>query len=418
VGRASNKLTVKYCERKDLAPGLYGDGSGLYLQVSAFNTKAWVFRFMIAGHARKMGLGEFKRLSLAEARKKAQAAYAQVVDGIDPIEARNAVKAAQATERAKFMSFEDCAKQCIGDRAQGWKYGLESKHGKQWISTLETYAYPVIGKLSVDKIDLALVLKVIKPIWQDKTETASRVRQRIEIVLDWAKVHGHRTGDNPARWKGFLDQILPAPSQVSPVQHFAALPYADLPDFMTKLRQRDSISARALEFTILTAMRTEATTGAKLSEIDLDSATWTIPAARLKGKKGKVKRDLVIPLPERAVQIIKDTPSDGTFVFMGGKAGKGLSNAAMSELLKGMIDPSEATVHGFRSTFKDWATEQTEYPLELSEFALAHTVSGKVEAAYRRGDMIEKRRRLMEDWATYCEGRKISGDNVVKIGAR
>jgi len=411
MGRASNKLTVKYCE-KDLDPGLYGDGGGLYLQVSAFNTKAWVFRFMIRGRARKMGLGDFGRLSLAEARKKAQAAYAQVVDGIDPIEARNVVKAAQAAEQAKFMTFKQCAEQCILDRAPGWK---NDKHAKQWAATLKTYAYPVIGKLSVADIDLALVLKIIKPIWQDKTETASRVRNRIEIILDWAKVHGHRSGDNPARWKGFLDQILPAPSQVSPVKHFAALPYADLPDFMTKLRQRNSISARALEFTILTAMRTEATTGAKLSEIDLDSATWTIPAARLKGKKGKVKRDLVIPLPARAVQIIKDTPSDGAFVFMGGKAGRGLSNAAMSELLKGMIDPSEATVHGFRSTFKDWATEQTEYPLELSEFALAHTVSGKVEAAYRRGDMIEKRRRLMEDWATYCEGGTVSGDNVISI---
>jgi integrase len=405
MGRGVNKLSVKFCDKKDLDAGLYGDGNGLYLQVSAFATKAWVYRYMIRGRARKMGLGDYERVPLADARKKAQAAYGQVVDGIDPIDARNAVRAAQAAEQAKFRTFEECAREVIADRALGWKGGLESKHGKQWVATLETYAFPVIGKLSVADVDLPLVLKIIKPMWAEKTETADRLRNRIEIILDWAKVHGHRSGDNPARWKGFLDQILPATSVVSPTENFPALPYKDLPEFMAKLRQRNSISARALEFTILTAMRTGSVIGAKLNEIDLQAAAWVIPGASLKGRKGTIRKDHIVPLPARVIKILRDLPSESDFIFPGGKEGAGLSNMAMAELLDGMgYKPELATVHGFRSTFKDWAMEMTDYPHEMSEIALAHKVSNKVDAAYRRGDMLAKRRKLMDDWAAYCGG--------------
>lgn len=418
MARPSNKLSVKFCEKK-LAPGLYGDGNGLALQVSAFETKAWVFRYMIRGRARKMGLGDYERLSLAEARKKAQAAYAQVVDGIDPIDARNAVKASHAAEQIKFMTFRECAILCIADRAQGWKGGADSKHGQQWLATLETYAFPVIGKLSVADVDLAMVLKIIKPIWQDKTETADRVRNRIEIILDWSKIHGYRTGDNPARWKGFIDQILQAPSVVSPTENFPAMPYRQLGDFMKQLRARNSISARALEFTILTAMRTGSVIAAKWSDVDLDGATWTIPAATLKGRKGAVRKDHVVPLSTRAVALLRDLPRESEFVFPGGKAGMGLSNMAMAEFLDGMgFPPNVATVHGFRSTFKDWAMELTEYPHEMSEIALAHKISDKVDAAYRRGDMLAKRRRLMDDWAAYCEGIVYKDSNVVQMRDR
>jgi integrase len=399
MGRVGNKLSVKFCE-KALEPGLYGDGNGLYLQVSAFKTKSWVFRFMIRSKARKMGLGDFDRVSLADARKKAQTAYGLVVDGIDPIVARDALKASQAAQQAKVITFKQCATLCIADRAKGWK---SERQAEQWTSSLARYAYPVVGHLPVGEVDLALVLKIIKPIWNTKTETASRVRNRIENVLDWAKVHGHRSGDNPARWTGFIDQVLPAREQVSPVEHYPAMPYADLPKFMVKLRANVSVSARALELTILTAMRTGATIGATLPEFDLEKALWTIPGERLKGKKGTGRRDLVIPLVPRAVEFLKKVPNEGEFIFPGGKTGKGLSNAAMDQLLKGMGYPgSVATVHGFRSTFKDWATEQTDYPTDLVEYAYAHTVPDKTEAAYRRGDMLQKRRQLMTDWAHYC----------------
>jgi integrase len=408
MARPNNKLS-SLLVKKDLPPGLYGDGGGLYLQVSVQKTKAWVFRFTRAGVPRKMGLGpvsvkaDDKRITLADARQKAAAARSLLIDGLDPIEARNALRTAQAAEQAKLMTFQQCATQCIADRAQGWKGGMESKHGKQWVATLGSYAYPVIGRLSVAAIDQGLVLKIIKPIWQDKTETADRVRNRIEIVLDWAKVHGFRTGDNPARWKGHLDQVLQAPSVVSPTENYPALPYKDLPAFMGKLRQRNSISARALEFTILTAMRTGSVIGAKRPDVDLEGAVWTIPAATLKGRKGAIRKDHIVPLPARAVELLRDLPSEGDFLFPGGTQEGGLSNMAMAEFLDGMgYPPDAATVHGFRSTFKDWAMELTDYPHEMSEIALAHKISDKVDAAYRRGDMLTKRRRLMDDWAAFC----------------
>jgi integrase len=350
---------------------------------------------------------------LADARQKATAARSLLIDGVDPIEARNARRAAQAAEQAKLMTFQQCATQCIADRAQGWKGGMDSKHGKQWVATLETYAYPVIGKLSVAAIDQALVLKIIKPIWQDKTETADRVRNRIEIILDWAKVHGFRTGDNPARWKGYLDQVLQAPSVVSPTENYPALPYKDLPAFMAKLRQRNSISARALEFTILTAMRTGSVIGAKRAEIDLDGAVWTIPASTLKGRKGAIRKDHIVPLPARAVEVLRDLPSEGDFLFPVVPRREACRIWPWPNFSMAWVTPGVATVHGFRSTFKDWAMELTDYPHEMSEIALAHKISDKVDAAYRRGDMLVKRRRLMVDWASFCEASPREFDELI-----
>lgn len=416
MGRATNKLSVKFTEKSDLKPGLYGDGGGLYLQVSPSETKAWVFRYMMAGRARKMGLGDFELVSLKEARKKRDAAYAQVVDGIDPIEDRTARKAAQAAERAKALTFKECAEGYIAAHEASWK---SEKHAGQWRATLETYAYPTIGNLPVQMIETAHVMKILEPIWKTKTETASRVRGRIEKVLDRAKALKLRKGENPAAWRGHLDQLLPARSQVAPVENHPALPYAELPAFMAKLRAKEGVSARALEFTILTVARTGDTIGATRREINTADKLWTVPAARVKGKKGARKRDHVVPLSRQALAALDAVPVEegSDYIFPGGKEGAGLSNAAMSELLKGMgYSPDVATVHGFRSTFTDWVADETDYPNEMSELAKAHTVSDKVERAYRRGNMREKRRRMMADWAAYSDGKAVGGNNVVTLG--
>lgn len=409
MARPTNKLSVKFTEKGDLKPGLYGDGGGLYLQVSDFKTKAWVFRFMMAGRARKMGLGDFDLVSLKEARKKRDAAYSLVVDGVDPIDDRQTRKAAQIAESTKALTFKECAEGYIAAHKAGWK---SAKHAGQWEATLATYAYPVIGSLPVQMIETAHVMKILtqkvgeekQEFWTGKTETASRVRGRIEKVLDRAKALKLRNGENPAAWRGHLDQLLPAKSQVSPVENHPALPYAELPEFMAKLRAKEGVSARALEFTILTVARTGDTIGATRQEINKAEKLWTVPAGRVKGKRGARKRDHVVPLTDQALAALDSVPAEGSFIFPGGKEGAGLSNAAMSELLKGMgYAPDYATVHGFRSTFKDWAGDLTAYPNEMSEIAMAHTVDDKVEAAYRRSDMRERRRRMMADWAAYCE---------------
>jgi integrase len=417
MARPKHKLSTKFVEKNGLRPGLYGDGAGLYLQVSSSKTKAWVFRYMLAGRARKMGLGDIDRIGLAEARKKAAEASSLIVDGKDPINERKARKAALAIEKAKALSFKECAEQYITMQEPGWK---NPKSPNQWRASLKAYAYPTIGNLAVAEIDKALILKILEPIWTTKTVTATRVRGRIESILDWARAFDLRQGDNPAAWSGHLEHLLPAPSQVAPVKHHAALPYADLPGFMAKLRAKEGVSARALEFTILCAVRTGDTIGAKWSEVDASHRLWTVPGARLKGEKGAGKRDHLIPLSRRACEILlEELPKEGDFIFPGGKEGAGLSNAAMSELLKGMgYSGDAATVRGFRSTFMDWGHETTAYPKEMMDIALAHTVADKVEAAYRRGDMREKRRRLMEDWSAYCAGKEVGGSNVVKIGAR
>ena len=341
-------LTVSRASEK----GLYADGGGLYLQVSATGSKSWIFRYRMNGRKtpRDMGLGSLDTITLAEARDKATEARKSILEGVDPIEARKAQRQAEALAMASALTFKDCAEKYIEAKKAGWK---NAKHADQWVSTLETYSYPVFGKLPVSDIDTALVLKSIEPIWNTKTETASRLRGRIESVLDWATARGFRLGDNPARWRGHLDNLLPAPNKVQKVQHHKALPYAEIGQFMEALRQQEGVAAKALEWLILTATRTSETIGAKWDEIDFDEKTWTVPAERIKG--GKEHR---VPLSPEAMKIAKAMHKvrEGDYVFPGGKAGKPLSTNALLALLKRMNRP-DLTAHGFRSTFRDWAAE-------------------------------------------------------------
>lgn len=381
-------------------PGRYGDGGGLYLQVSQVGenvTKSWLFRFMIDGTARQMGLGSVNTFSLAEARDAARDARKLVHKKIDPIAARDAENAAKKIEAAKNVTFRECAEKYIAAHEASWR---NHKHRAQWHSTLAAYAYPVTNALPVAMIDTTIVRKIIEPIWQTKPETASRIRQRVEAVLDWATAAGLRSGDNPARWKGHLDKLLPAIGKVRSVRHYPALPYAEMPAFMGELRDRDSISARALELTILCTLRTGEVIHAKWGEINEGEKLWTIPGDRMKAKK-----EHRVPLSDRALEILKSLPREqgSDFLFPGARAGAPLSNMAMLELMRGMR-PGYVP-HGFRSTFRDWAAERTGYPNHVVEMALAHAIESKVEAAYRRGELLEKRRRLMADWAKYCAAK-------------
>ncbi|WP_235988711.1 tyrosine-type recombinase/integrase [Pseudorhizobium endolithicum] len=303
------------------------------------------------------------------------------------------------------MSFEEAARQYIESHQAGWKNEV---HAAQWPSTLKAYVYPVFGQLAVADVDVGLVLKALQPIWNEKPETASRVRGRIEKVLDWSKARGYRQGENPARWKGHLDHLLPRRSKVKTVKHHPALPYQEIGGFMSSLRDMEGISPRALEFAILTATRTGETVGARWPEIDMEGKMWVIPAERM-----KAGREHRVPLSDRAVEILRSLVSDkdSDYVFIGDKKGKPLSNMSLLMTLRRM-KRTDLTTHGFRSTFRDWCAEMTAYPNELCEMALAHTVSDKVEAAYRRGDMLEKRRRLMRDWAKFCGAVTKSADVV------
>ena len=359
-----------------------------------------------------MGLGPLHTVDLKLACRKAQVARLQLLDGIDPLEARQAERAERALKSAKAVTFKEAAEQYFDQHERKWK---NAKHRAQFLSTLESYVFPALGKLSIAAIDTGLVLKVIEPIWQDKTETANRVRGRIESVLDWATVRGYRTGDNPARWKGHLAEVLPARASIQKVEHHAALPFTEVSAFMAELRMREGIAARALEFTVLCASRTGETIGAQWDEIDLKAKTWTVPADRIKG--GREHR---VPLSDAALNILKELPTEKSnrFVFIGPKAGGGLSNMGMASVL-GRMGRKSITVHGFRSTFRDWAAETTSYPNFVVEMALAHTVGDAVEAAYRRGDLIAKRARLMADWAKYCAARPAgAANNVTPIRAK
>jgi integrase len=395
MARSIGKLSALAVERAK-RPGLYSDGGGLYLQVSGAGAKSWLFRFMLRGRARGMGLGTAGRddVSLAKARAAASECRELRRQGIDPIEARKGRREAARLDAAKAMSFADCAAAYIESHAAGWR---NVKHAAQWRSTLKTYVEPVFGAMSVQAVDVGLVLKVLEPLWKTKPETASRLRGRIEAVLDWAAVRGYRRGENPARWRGHLDKTLPARSRVRQVQHHPALGYDELPAFMRSLREQNGTAARALEFLILTAARTGEAIGARWDEFDLAEKMWIVPATRIKG--GRLHR---VPLSDQAAAIVeKMNGGDADYVFPGGKLRKPLSNMALLTLLKRM-GRADVTAHGFRSTFRDWASEQTNYPREAAEMALAHAVGDKVEAAYRRGDLFEKRRRLMDEWARHC----------------
>ena len=391
-------LFVKHVSR----PGKYSDGGNLYLQVrkatrkspSEDVTKSWLFRYARFGKDTWMGLGPYPDVSLSEARNLATQERKKILQGIDPLTDKRARKIAARAAHDNMLSFSECAELYVESQAPGWS---NPKHIEQWRSTLKNLAGPTIGHLSVDQIDTALVMRCIEPIWTTKTETASRLRGRIEAVLDWAAVRGYRKGDNPARWRGHLDKLLPRPSQVARVKHHPALPYTEVGAFMQQLRGDTRIASRALELTILTAARTNEVIQARWSEFDLDLKTWIVPAERMKSK-----REHRVPLSDAAVAALKAAKGRSKrYVFPGHKRGSHLSNMAMMQVLK-RLERTGITVHGFRSTFRDWCAESTNYSADVAEMALAHTLRDKTEAAYRRGDLFEKRARLMADWACYC----------------
>jgi integrase len=395
MGRVLNRLS-DVAVRAKKRPGYVADGGNLYLRVAPGGTKGWIFRFSMGGRTRDAGLGSYPTVSLMKAREEAERCRRLVAQGIDPIQARERERASARAAAAKAVTFDQCAQSFVASQELGWR---NSKTGANLRTTLKTYAYPVFGELSVQAIDTGLVLKVLEPIWGEKPATATRLRASIERILNWAKARGHRTGENPAAWRGHLDQILAARARVQPVEHHRALPYDDIPEFMKQVRACDGISARALELMILTASRVGEVLGARWDEFDLRAKLWTIPKERM--KSGKEHR---VPMAPRALAIVQEMAESrlNDFVFPGARQNRPLSDIGIRVLVRELHE-GVITRHGFRSSFRDWAAERTSFPNHVVEMALAHAVSDAVEAAYRRGDLLEKRRKLMEAWAAYCE---------------
>lgn len=384
---------LKATSVKNKPPGMHADGGSLYLLVKPDGkNRSWIFRYRdrVTGKLRDMGLGPTWDVQLAEARKRAEDLRRMLRDGRDPLAEKQAKRAEAKLQHQKQLTFGRCAELYIEAQRAGWR---NPKHAQQWDSTLRTYCEP-IWKLPVDSIDTALVMRCLDPIWTTKTETASRLRGRMESVLAWATVRGLRTGDNPAQWRNHLDQLLPARNKVQAVEHRAALPYVEVAEFMAELRQRDSLAARSLELQIFTATRPGEAAGAQWKEIDLERAIWTIPGARMKA--GKEHR---IPLAPAVVKLLQALPQVGPHVFPGVR-GKPITTDAAMKLLKDMRPG--LTAHGFRSTFRDWAAETTSHPREVIEAAMAHRLKDAAEAAYQRGDLLQRRAVLMKDWAGYC----------------
>ena len=399
MARGKHRLPSTFLKAADFQkPGRFADGGGLYLQVATTKdgslTRSWLFRFTLHGKARQMGLGPAVAGSLAKAREDAQEASGQVRAGIDPIEHRKAERAKAQAEAEAAKTFKVCAREYLKAHGNSWR---NDKHRRQWETTLETYAYPIIGNMDVAEIGRAEVTKVLKPIWQTKNVTASRLRGRIAKILGWARYMDYRTGDNPADWKDNLEHDLPKKSQVHIPEHFAALPYQDIGQFMADLRGVDAVSARCLEFLILTTSRTGEAIGATWDEIDHKRKLWSLPPERM---KTKVAHN--VPLSDDALAIIDAMPEvDGNpYIFPGHKEGKPLSNMALLQLLKRMN--LDVTAHGFRSTFRDWSAERTAFPRMVPELCLAHGPQDKTEAAYLRASLMDQRRQLLEQWATYC----------------
>jgi integrase len=387
--------TVKGAKRR----GMLHDGRGLYLSIAANGSKSWTFRYGAQGR-HHFGLGPLDTVTLREARERARQARLLLLDGKDPITERRAQRAAQRLAEAKSITFAKAAATYIRSHHAAWK---NDKNRRQWQDTLETYVFPVIGELPVAEVDTALVLRCVEPIWKEKTETASRVRRRIERVLAWATTHGYRSGPNPAAWSDHLDNLLPATGKVAPIAHHPAMPFVGVPGFVRELHSRHGIAPLAMEFLVLTAARTAEVLGATWSEFDLDGATWTVPPERMKA--GKEHR---VPLSSRAVEILRALPRKGAGPFR-------LSDTALRQLLRRM-KRSGITPHGFRSSFRDWAPEVAGAPREVAEAALAHAIGNEVERAYHRTDLFAKRRRLMDDWATYCSGQAPAGKVVALHG--
>jgi len=381
-----------------LPVGRFFDKDQLYLQIASKTNRSWLLRFTLNGRERWLGLGSYRTFSLAEARLRARKARQAIADGTDPIDAKRAERTAQALEAARLITFEAATRQYFDQHERKWR---NARHRAQFLSSLRQYAFPKIGRLPVAAIDTGLVLKCVEPIWADKTATAARVRGRIESVLDWCTVRGYRTGDNPARWKGHLAEVLPAPGAQKPKQHHAALPYAEVPSFMAALRAHTGISARALEFTILTSSRTNETLGAVWPEIDLAAKTWTVPATRMKAQK-----EHRVPLSPRAIEILESLPREtgNPHVFIGARRAN-LDEMELRRALRRVR--ADGSPHGFRSSFRDWAAERTAYPHHVIEMALAHTVGTAVERSYLRSDLYDLRRRLADEWARFCTARPV-----------
>ena len=398
--------------KRETKPGMHGDGNGLYLQITPSKSggvsKSWLYRYKVGGKSRKLGLGSLHAVSLADARQKAVDARRLLLGGNDPVETKRKAKTVARLNAAKEMTFDQCAAAYIAAHRSGWK---NAKHSAQWTATIKAYVTPVFGSLPVAAVDVGLIMRVLEPIWTTKPETASRLRGRIKSILDYAKARGYRDGENTARWKGHLDQLLAPRSKVRKVKHHPALPYDQVSAFMIALREQSGIAARALEFLIFTVTRTSETLNATWNEIDLTNRMWTIPAERM-----KAGREHRVPLSGAAVAVLKtmQTGRQSDYIFPGRKRRKPLSNMAMLVLLRRM-GRGDLTGHGFRSSFRDWCAEQTNFPSEVAEMALAHAVGSKVEAAYRRGDLLEKRLHLMDEWSRYCSSSPDDRGKVIPL---
>lgn len=384
-------------------PGLQAVGgvAGLLLQVTKTGSRSWILRVMVGSKRRDIGLGGYPDVPLGQARELARGSRLKIQEGIDPVEEKRAAKAQLVAIQASQITFDEAVKIFLANKNHEFS---NKKHAAQWESTLRTYASPIIGTLLVSEIDLPHIRQILEPIWLEKTETAKRLRGRIENVLNWATVSKYRTGENPARWKGHLDNILPKPSKVTKVKHHKALPREELGLFMKDLKQREGIAAKALEFLILTATRSGEVRDATWSEVDLESGLWIIPAERMKAGK-----EHQVPLSKETIKLLKTLPigQDNEHLFPAPRGGA-LSDMALSAVAKRMNVP--AVPHGFRSTFRDWCAEETSFPHNVAEMALAHTIGNKVEAAYRRGDLLAKRTLLMQQWAKYCNTVHKKGD--------
>ncbi|MEZ0468260.1 tyrosine-type recombinase/integrase [Phaeobacter sp. SYSU ZJ3003] len=418
MARTLNRLTAKEVEKKK-APGLYSDGGGLYLQITKAGVKSWLFRYMINGTPYGMGLGPTHTVTLADARERAMEARKLKLKGINPLEAKREAKLEAMVAQAKLMTFDQCASAYIEAHRSSWK---NAKHADQWSNTITTYVSPIIGALPVAQVDTALVLKVLtqeqengQQFWQAKNETAKRVRGRMESILGWATTSGARSGENPARWKGHLENLLAAIDNVRTTKNHPSLPWQRVGGFVQEIRQREGMATRALEFTLLTAARSGEVRGAMWSEIDLAAKIWTIPAARM-----KAKQQHEVPLSPAAISLLKQLPRlEGTDVVFPGTKGQPLSDMSLTAVIRRMnaatptwVDEEgkTVTVHGFRSTFRMWAAEATNYPREVAEHALAHRLPDAVERAYQRGTQFTKRAMMMKDWADYLGGWKTNVD--------
>lgn len=401
VAKELSALQVKRLTQPGKHP--VGGVPGLLLQVTETGARSWILRATVGTKRRDIGLGPFPEITLEKAREKAREAREGIRSGIDPVEQKRADKAAQIAAQGKILTFAEAAQRFLKTKSHEWK---NAKHASQWHSTLETYAFPVIGRLPVDQIEIAHVVRVLEPIWTTKTETATRLRERIERVLSWATVSGFRQGDNPARWKGNLDTILPKPSKVKKVKHHPALPWESAPAFMAELRKREGIAAKALEFAILTAARSSEVRLATWDEIDLEAKLWTVPGERMKRD-----RTHKVPLSPDVIKLLKALPRfEGCPLVFPSSTGKALSENTLNAVLKRM--GADAVPHGFRSNFKDWARNRTRYADEVSELALAHVNNDATRAAYARDELLPQRTKMMAEWAKFLNTPITKGDVI------